>query len=180
MEKLCQAIDYIFNYEVDNVSLEDAVMLENIVWLDYLIKYGKNKNEALELACQHGQIKIVKHLIDTGVNIHYDNEMALCIAAEYGQLNIVKLLISYHADFSDGEALLQACQYGHLTTAAYLIEQRSPIHEDTLMLAAQNDHYEVVTLLLKHINIPEQINRAILIAEAVGNRQVVELLKKQT
>lgn len=68
--------------------------------ISYIKKNGFNKGRALELAASFGRLKIVKALIKTGDDIHYNNEAPLRAAAAYGHIEVVKFLASKNRNAS--------------------------------------------------------------------------------
>ena len=55
----------------------------------------------LHYACWHGEVEIVKKLIEKGANINatnFDNRTPLHIAAQYGCLDVVKILVEHGAN----------------------------------------------------------------------------------
>ncbi|XP_019750837.1 receptor-interacting serine/threonine-protein kinase 4 [Hippocampus comes] len=119
---------------------------------------------ALHLACQRGQYRVARILIELKADIHMKTlelNTPLHVAAETGHTSTSRFLIKHHADIhaenSQGFTPLHlACQRGHLATVKMLIEegadpqkftraQRSPFH-----LAAESGHSAVLKKLLLH------------------------------
>ena len=56
------------------------------------------EQDAFTKAVRNGNLKMVKCLVDNGVNIHAKGDDAIRVAAEYGHLEMVKFLVSQGAD----------------------------------------------------------------------------------
>ncbi|PVV01741.1 hypothetical protein BB560_003830 [Smittium megazygosporum] len=69
----------------------------NLDVLKLLFRFGANiednKSIALSTACNRGHFEIVEYLLDSGIDIHADNEIALMSASKAGNVQMIKLLI---------------------------------------------------------------------------------------
>ncbi|UKZ55877.1 hypothetical protein TrVGV298_009701 [Trichoderma virens] len=127
---------------------------------------GRDDNsEKLLQAARHGDERIIKLLIETGVNLECkDKEFcrtSLSWAAQYGNTEVVKLLLESGADpkFKDNEygqtPLSWAARRGHESIIKLLLEKGADIEsKDTygrtpLSYAAGNGLERVINLLLK-------------------------------
>jgi len=52
-------------------------------------------NEGLKWASRYGHVEVVKVLLDSGANVHADDDRALQWASENGHVEVVKVLKSY-------------------------------------------------------------------------------------
>ena len=76
---------------------------------------------------EKGDLEMVRTLVEeSGVDIHYDNELALRVSAENGHLEVVKYLVERGADIDarEDEALFKSLKNGHFEIVEYLIGQR--------------------------------------------------------
>ena len=69
-----------------------------------------------------GHIDVIKHLVESGADIHANTDKALRVASMYGHLNIVEYLVENGADVhaKDDDALRWASHYNHLDVVHYL------------------------------------------------------------
>jgi ankyrin repeat protein len=79
-------------------------------------------NDKLINACETGDFKTVKSLVQSGADIHAYDDCALRWAAESGHLEIVKFLVEQGANIHalDDYALRWAAQKDHLEIVNYL------------------------------------------------------------
>ena len=84
-----------------------------------------NKDEALKLAAEYGNLEVVKHLLELGANLHADNDWALRSAAAKGHLEVVKYLVEQGADLHamNDWALRFAAKNVHLEVVKYFVER---------------------------------------------------------
>jgi len=95
--------------------------------------------------------KVIKRLIDEGINPKIDDSFPLRWAAKKGYTEIVKLLIPVSdPKICDSEALRNAAENGHTEIVKLLIPVSDPKAYDSeaLKLAAGNGHTEIVKLLI--------------------------------
>ena len=122
----------------------------------------------LMMACRAGMPVIVQALLSRGANAALKSEhgcTALYLAAEEGFVDIVKEILGsgsppgtlLAADVTDTNPLMRACENGHLSTAALLLQQQTSewnvnsINKKgwtALMMAACQGFTQVVELLL--------------------------------
>lgn len=141
--------------------------------VEILVKHGANPNSifygayntqsyALESACQAGNAKAVKKLIELGANVK--NGYPLHIAATWRRLDVVKLLVEeYHLDvnakdYNNETPLIKSVLYYDknevsLPIVKYLIEKGASKDvtnskgETALDLAIKNNNYPVINYL---------------------------------
>lgn len=125
----CYIVDHYFGNFItlfDVIMRQDAIddkkiealrfLLENK--MDVNLRYNENSSTALHIACQQGNIEIVKLLLDFGANVFSINELKttpLNIACSKGNLEIVRLLLIHGdtaniADISGNDCLISAVE----------------------------------------------------------------------
>ncbi|WP_342263350.1 ankyrin repeat domain-containing protein [Spiroplasma endosymbiont of Clivina fossor] len=129
----------------------------------------------LQISSFYGHHKVVKlllknHKID--VNKKDDHgDSALIVAARNGEINVVKELLK-HSDIDVNlsnkwglTALHYACKNGHLIIVKLLLSNNANLNyqddegNDSLDLAEENDHKEIINLLKKHKKLNENIKK---------------------
>ena len=142
---------------------------ENVVKLmASAIKDTKLLEPALIEACSIGRTKIVKMLIDTGMNLNYQNQIygggdsPLILSTRNGRLNIVKMLLSAGADpnFTNKEGftaiMAASLMAGHVNLITTLIGARASLNltnqkEFTaLMIACEQGNINVARILASY------------------------------
>ena len=79
--------------------------------MDYFnqINYNFTDNPNLLIkAVQYNQIDSIEKLLSFGIDIHYQNDVALKLTAAANYLDIVKLLVEKGADIKSSKALVLA------------------------------------------------------------------------
>ena len=107
----------------------------------------------LRLSAKHGDIEVVRLLLDRGADIHAKDDEALRWSAFYGHVEVVRLLLDRGADIHAGvDASLQwSAENGHVEVVRLLLDRGADIHADNdyaLQMSARYGHVEVVRLLL--------------------------------
>src|SRR5580658_1521723 len=79
---------------------------------------------ALRLACRYGRVEVVRLLLEAGVDVHTDDDVALCEASEMGHIEVAKILLKAGANVHarDDYALRWACITSRSDTAKVLLE----------------------------------------------------------
>ena len=158
-----------------------------IDFIDRIMVYETKNNIAnytLCFASRYGYLAVVKYLVKSVANIHYNNNQALCLASEYGQSDIVECLISHGANVHDNvdQPLRIASKNGHLRIVECLIKCGANIHvynDIALRDASSNNHLAVVECLIKHGADINTINtQALRNASYNGDLAIVECLIK--
>lgn len=94
----------------------------------------------LSIACEHGQLAVVKLLVDHGACVggNYDSEgmPPLSVACRHGQFKVVKWLVDHNAleeDSNDSESdpLVEAVRYGDLQIVKYLLDAGASTYSKT-------------------------------------------------
>ena len=99
-----------------------------------------------------GHMKVVKYLIESGADLHDDNDAPLRWAATRGYLEIVKYLVEKGADIhaNKDEPLRDSAQNRHIEVVKYLVEKGADIDASHVLalLGDKNSHIDVVKYLL--------------------------------
>lgn len=115
----------------------------------------KNLNSALIEAVESGNLEEVKGLIKKGDDVntgYYEGRTPLMIASWNGYTNIAKVLINAGADidvedFTGDTALMWATEFNQITIVKLLIANGADIDENTVNMASENGHTEIVEYL---------------------------------
>jgi ankyrin repeat protein len=126
------------------------------------------------------------------VNQEQDGVPLLFVACQNGNLKIVKILIEHGADVnkseksSDSTSILTAAQHGYLKIVELLIEHGADVNKvnsygaTPLILASDRGHIEMVKVLLKagaQVNLAGSRNRtSLFFAIEQANQELIELL----
>ncbi|XP_048242398.1 ankyrin-3-like isoform X2 [Haliotis rufescens] len=120
--------------------------------------------DCLMLACEGGNMSIVKHLLSLktfNINRRDSSESTpVMMAAKAGHSDVYHLLVSEGADLSftdymDGDCLMLACEGGNMSIVKHLlslktfnINRRDSFESTPLMIAAEAEHSDVYHLLV--------------------------------
>jgi hypothetical protein len=120
---------------------------------EFYDKYGRNAFKHSKVLENIGDLNMVKILIEKGVDINVDDDIALRNSVDKGYLNVVKYLIENGANIhsNDDEALIQSAENGNLEMVEYLVENGANIHaqDDAAMVRGlDNGHKNVFFTLL--------------------------------
>ncbi len=112
-----------------------------------------NALEYLISGSRTGKLDLVIISLKNGADIHSRNNAALVLASWHGQLDVVRYLIEEHGvdiHFNEDEALRMASQYGQIEVVKYLVGLGANIHADddyAMILASMNRYIDVVKYL---------------------------------
>lgn len=130
----------IFQFMVQHQRLEELkFMLDNHCTCEKM-------DELFHLACEQGNVHIVKELLRTGPQ---KTRMCIANAASNNLMTVVELLHAYNFPLSE-EALSWAAQNGHTTMVKWLLEHHCPISPDLMVDACTGGYLDVVELLFEH------------------------------
>ena len=144
--------------------------------------------ECLAAAAGGGHLKVVRLLLDHGVDVEATGGTALQGAASGGYLKIIRLLLENGADVNVGEGsvLQEAASYGRLEIVRLMVENGADINgkggycKSPLQEAASGGHLEVVEFLLDHgadLEVKEgQVVSAFHMAAFGGHLEVIKVL----
>lgn len=147
--------------EVDlPVKMDEAAINGHLPTLKRLVgQYNRNNGDASEYqvllwVCANGHDRMVETLLDSGLDVHSNDEEPLKTAARGGSKEVVRLLLERGADVRVGndDPLCGACAAGKLGVAKILVEAGADVHaqqEYPLRQAAANGHKETVEWLLE-------------------------------
>ena len=129
-----------------------------------------------------GDVNRVNVLLDSGADIHAQEDYALRWAAKRGHLEVVKLLLDRGAGIhaQNDDSLRWAAWHGHLEVVKLLLDRGADIHAEydhAFRWAAERGHFEVVKMLLdRGADIRAQSDYALRIASFNGNVDLVRML----
>jgi ankyrin repeat protein len=106
---------------------------------------------ALQWASQHGQLSVVKYLIEiVGANVHANDDNALFVASQSKNSDIVKYLVANGANIRTNfdTALRTAAESGDLSLVKFLVEHGAPIN-DTSNYLGSNEYQDILTSAIK-------------------------------
>ncbi|MEI0581128.1 ankyrin repeat domain-containing protein [Brachyspira pilosicoli] len=123
-------------------------------------------NENIHIACLYGDLKKVKALLKSGININskdFSNKTPLMYAAEDGAIETVNFLINNGANLDDVDvrnesALIIALKNYNIYVAKILIENGANLlikneeNKDALQLANEIDSKEIIELIQNKLN----------------------------
>jgi hypothetical protein len=124
-----------FDDRSKNELLVEASFRGEIPVIIWALKEGANihyrANYALTLACENGDLKTIKCLVENGANVNDDNDYALRnIGKNISRVEIVKYLVSKGANIHavNEEALRYYSKFGDIETVKYLVSKGANIH----------------------------------------------------
>jgi hypothetical protein len=157
---------------------------DNMIMVKYMISLRHHKflDEALDVACSRGNLKMIKYLIKWRANCGNWYDRAIISASEHGHLEAVKLLIVKGMDVCvrNNRALHLAVEKGYSDIVECLISARADIHAESgmaLRIASEKGWVDIVHLLInKQAEINQKSSSALLLACKGGHADVVEML----
>ena len=89
-------------------------------------------DQGLINAARSADLKEVQSYIEAGADIHVQNDLPLRLACEHGQLELIKYLVAQGADISanDHQPLKWAVLRGRFEAVKYLVAEGADIHAD--------------------------------------------------
>lgn len=179
-----------------------AVTKNNLSLVKTLLSYGADPNTQdnqgwtpLILASQNNNLSIVKILVSKGANINsvnFEGSNALFWAIRNGSLELVNYLVNQktnikHINTKNESVLHVASQYGKDEILELLLKKDSSLINSfdsfklsPFLTAVQYSRYSCVKILFpyeKKLHPYKTLDKAILLAESLGNREMVDYLK---
>lgn len=111
----------------------------------------------LRLACENGDIPLVKLLLDNGASARFDGDKPLGLACKHGHLEIAQLLIGgsgANVRAKGGKFLKSAAKNGHADIVEMLLEHGIRFDAKALNSAISKGHLAVVRHLAKRTKNP--------------------------
>jgi hypothetical protein len=155
------------NITIDVLPVNDIEVQERTPFID-LIENVKTEN--------------LEQIIKSDVDLHQDNERALCIACEYGYLEIVKYLVERNADIHVlyDSPLRMAVYRGRLEVVKYLIENGAVIHKRCGFLAVKKGNLDTLKYLAEQgLNVHYNNEHALRAAVYYGHFEIVKYLVEE-
>lgn len=166
-----------------NKGLEMAVSCANFTNIDFLIELGANPNTryVINAIANNGNVKVAKHLMKLGLQIHSNHEFVFSMACKNGYFEMAKFLLEDGVDMDlIGEvAIMLASRNGHLKIInlflVYGINEQ--LKNKALLESCENDHLEIVKLLVQNgANVHYLEERPLIVASSNGHADIVEYL----
>jgi ankyrin repeat protein len=106
------------------------------------------------LAAKNGHYPTARFLVDTGVNVHGERELALRNAARRGDLQTAMLMLERGANIEadDNDALFGAVCQNHLAMATFLLRNGARAGENLLWIAIFNLNFRMMRIVQRAIN----------------------------
>jgi len=177
----------------------------------FYLKHKKDISPFIRSASYNGHINVVKFILDNGGDIHYEEDIGLEMACENGELEMVKFLVLHGADKSkgfktaitygrydivkffvekgvdinldDGYAIRVACYQNYRSMIYYLVEKGADIHSQNnypVRIACSEGYLDLIKYLIEHgadIYTENQgINSGLCMASINGHLEVVKYL----
>lgn len=173
-------------------TLEEVLLIvsryDNVDIIKFLVDKGLS-TEAIEEAfinsASEGNFNVVKYFVEiAGVNIHYNDDIALMYSVEHKHNNISKYLIDMGSNVNaqNGEILIESARTGNFEIFEYLLKKGANIVEDTLIQSAAEDHLNIVKYILTNydtfINI-KHIRKALRMSKEYNAQNVSMYLQEK-
>ncbi|HET6373542.1 MAG TPA: ankyrin repeat domain-containing protein [Candidatus Polarisedimenticolia bacterium] len=147
---------------------------------------GPDLNEGLRDAAMKGDLEGVKSLLGKGAEVNAATEFGatpLILAADRGHVEVVKALLAGGADVNkkdttyDSSPIVWAAYNGHAAVVALLLQSGATGAEDTLGMAIERGHVEVVKAILASGKVPkESLGSALSAAKQSSKPEIAEVL----
>lgn len=169
------------NYGMDSL-LNEACGEGEISLVLHALNKGADAINGLIKASHKGYIDIVKTLIESGADIHKNDDMSLFWASYSGHTEIVIYLVEHGANINaqNGDILIVACKKGHFKIIQYLVEKGIDIFETGgvgLTWAASEGYYDIVKYLVERgADIHTRRQAALRWADEANHKEIVQYL----
>lgn len=135
-----------------------------------LIEYGADitrtayKNHATD-------VETIKHCVDKGIDINFDDGLPLRAAAKIGNLDIVRYIVENGGDMTrkEGMALQWASEYGHVNVVKYLVVDKQ----------LKSGLVRATEYLFRRLDVREKENKKDLEEYNKSDKQRKEMYKKK-
>jgi len=157
----------------------------NAYIVELLLQLNINKkiiNASLIEATEGNKLEIVKLLLNSGANIHINNDVIIILAVDTDNVELIEYLISRGANIHarNDKPLINAAFNGNLNAVKFLLDNGVDAQtqdNEALIKASLQKHLEVVKLLLQYgADIQAQNNKALINASERGHLEVVKFL----
>lgn len=163
-------------------ALKNIIENNDLELLKFFETNGAKLNNPvyLSFACKKGHINIVEYLIDSGLDINYDNEYALIQACVGNHLEVVKLLVEKGSRLKNDDILSFTCFSNSVEVLKYLIKLGIKVNVKrniALIDSAIEGHFEILKLLVENgADVNAENDKAIKVASTSGHYIIVEYL----
>ena len=105
-----------------NLPMISCCKARNLNHIKILVGCGVSINELLYFSARDGYLDGVKHALENGADVHYNNDCVLGLTCLWGHLDTVKFLVKKGANINanDNNALKLAEKNGHWYVVNYL------------------------------------------------------------
>jgi translation initiation factor 2 beta subunit (eIF-2beta)/eIF-5 len=141
-------------------------------------------------AVKNGDARLVKKMIDKGIDPSRVNNYAIKYASNCGDLEIVKILLADNRvdpSANHNEAITMACRNGHLEVVKLLLKRvyQSMNYNYVIVLASMYCHYQIVEMLLDYKRVTELFPYCSVIGKIIRekikkNTEIVVILKSKS
>lgn len=114
--------------------------------------------EVMQMAAIHGHTNVLEISNQIGADLHSDHDRLLVLAVENGHKDTAKFLFEQKCDFlaheQQEDAFNLAAARGHVDVVSYICDVCPELlyyTDEHLRGASRNNHYEIVNILLKHM-----------------------------
>lgn len=178
------------NDRINRYILYRSVFFNNLNIIKYICDTYYNHADYVDiliLACEYGYLDIVKYITKLDVDIHTNNDEAICMASYHGHLEIVMYLTKIGANINADilKPLRNACTLDHIDIVRYLIGQGAILDyngcgsrymEKPFSLACSNKHIEIVQFLIEYDINKIDLTDALVNTCISGNVDIIKIL----
>ena len=174
-----------------NTPLSLALLDNHISIVSALLREFRcdpNDGVSLHIACEHGNLSIIKTLIRYGASVNdedVDGNTPLSLAVLHGHARIMSALVSeFGCDPNDGVSLHTACEHGNLSIIKTLIRYGASVNDEDvdgntpLSLAVLHGHASIMSALVSEFGCDPNDGVSLHTACKHGNLSMVKTLIK--